>query len=71
MTGPIGSAYPGTPVVLAFLGLFAAVLFRTALVQRSRRRGVPDPRDRIAYVLVIAMAVLFILVVIWSIWSHA
>jgi hypothetical protein len=68
MTGPIGSPYPGTPIVIAFLGLFAAVYFRSVLYARSRKAGVAGQHDQKANVIVAVMAVLCFLVVLSTMW---
>lgn len=69
MFGPVGSPYPGTPIALAFLGLLAAVFVRSKLSASSRIRAAVGQRDW-AFVLVIVMAALFILVVLWTMWTH-
>jgi hypothetical protein len=70
MTGPIGSAYPGTPLVLAFLCLLAAAFFRSTLAARRRRTGVIGRWDSAADTIAVVMALLFVLVVAGVIWSH-
>ena len=69
MGGPVGSPSPGIPIVLAFLGLFAAIYFRSALYARSRRRGVIGKHDQRVDVIVTAMAVVCFLVVLWTMWT--
>lgn len=70
MTGPIGSEYPGTPVVFAFLGLFAAVLGKSALSAHRRKNGVTGQQPRVVDAIVTIMAAIFVLVVLWAMWTH-
>jgi hypothetical protein len=70
MTGPIGSPYPGTPIVLAFLGFLAAAYCSRVVSARKRRTGVIGQWDWIAGATEVFMAVLFVLVVAWVMWAH-
>ena len=70
MSGPVGSPYPGTPIASAFLCLLVAAFFRSALFARRRRTGVVGRWDSVADTIAVVMAVLFVLVVAWVIWSH-
>jgi hypothetical protein len=70
MAGPVESPYPGTPIALAFLGLFAAVYFRSVLYARSRKSGVAGRHDQKADVVVTVMVALSFLVVLWEMWRH-
>jgi hypothetical protein len=68
MTGPVGSPYPGTPIVIAFQGLFGAVYFRSVLYARSRKTGVAGQHDQKTNVIVAVMALLCFLVVLYMMW---
>jgi hypothetical protein len=68
--GPVGSAYPGTPIILAFLLFLAAAYVRLALHARMRKRGVRARFDWLADAIVTVAAVLFVAAILWTGWTH-
>lgn len=70
MQGPVGSPYPGTPIVVAFLCFIAAVFGKAVISERRRREGIIDQRGWVADLIVGVTAVLFVSVVIWAKWNH-
>jgi hypothetical protein len=65
LMGPIGSPYPGTPIVVAFVCFLIAVGVRSALLRRGARYGTPGRPHRGANVIVTVAAIAFVAVVLW------
>lgn len=70
MFGPAESAYPGTPIALAFLCVMAAVLLRSVFYARNRRLGAKVEANSWLNAVVIAAVALLFLVVLWAMLLH-
>jgi hypothetical protein len=70
MFEPVGAPYPGTPIVLAILGLMAAAGVRLSIMGRARREGIVRRWDRVGDSLLTFMVVVCIVVIVWSMWTH-
>jgi hypothetical protein len=71
MGGPVGSPAPGTPAMLIFAGLSAAILGKSVLTAYRRKHDVTGREGWQAPVLVAFMAAFLLAIALWAIWTHA
>jgi hypothetical protein len=68
--GPIGSEYPGTPVVIMMAAFCSFLVGKSLLSAFRRRRDRTTGRSYGADVLVAIIAAQLLVMALWAIWIH-
>jgi hypothetical protein len=70
MSGPIGSEYPGTPVMLVMAGLTTFILAKAGLAAYRRRGDVTGRQNWEAHALLAVIAAVFLVMELWAVWTR-
>jgi EamA domain-containing membrane protein RarD len=70
MVGPVGSEYPGTATMLAFVCLFAFIIVRSLLSTQRQKREVTGRQNRRADVVVASLAAFLLAIALWAVWIY-
>ena len=71
MGGPVGSPYPGTPVMVVFVLFLAFVIGKCVLLAYRRRQDVTTREVWQAPLAVAIMATFLLASALWAVWVHA